>query len=88
MFGGDFVDEKGNIERADWRKVRVKAQMTKRMRQRYSRRPWRSMWFLNGFLCRIRSRWIVFKVAQMLRRSGMVWSSGAGVSREGVRVAI
>ena len=87
MFGGDVVNEKGNIEMVDWRKVRAKVQMTKRMRQRHSRRPWRSMWFLYGFLCKIRTRWIAVEVAQMLSRSGLVWSSGAGASRESVRVA-
>ena len=40
MFGGDVVDEKGNIGMVVWRKVRVKVQMMRRMRQRYSRRPW------------------------------------------------
>ena len=40
MFGVDVVNEKGNIGMVVWRKVRVKVQMMRRMRQRYSRRPW------------------------------------------------
>ena len=39
MFGVDVVNEKGNIGIVDWRKVKVKVQMRRRMRQRYSRRP-------------------------------------------------
>ena len=87
MFGGDVVNEKGNIGMVDWRKVRVKGRMMRRMRQKYSRRPWTSMWFLNRFLCSVRTGWTASKGAQMLRRSGLVCLSGAGVSREGVRVA-
>ena len=74
MFGGDVVNEKGNIGTVDWRKVRVQVRMRRRMRQRYLRRPWRSMWFLNGFLCRVRIGWTTFKGAQMLSWSGLVWS--------------
>ena len=87
MFGGDVVNEKGNTGMVDWRKVRVKGRMMRRMRQEYSRRPWGSMWFLNGFLCSVRIGWTASKGAQMLRRSGLVCSSGAGASREAVGVA-
>ena len=45
MFGGDVVNGKGNIGMVDWRRVRVKVPMMRRMRQRYSRKPWRSTLF-------------------------------------------
>ena len=73
MFGGDVVNEKGNTAMVDWRKVRAKVQMTRRMRQRYSRRPWRSRWVLNGFLRRVGIGWTAFKVAPMLSSAGLVW---------------
>lgn len=50
MSGADVVDVKRNIEMADWRKVRVRVQRM-RLCQRYWRRPWRSKWVPNDFLC-------------------------------------